>query len=67
MALEEQYQKFVKEIGKDMQLFMSLLDRAFAPDIRMAFEGSVDLAKSCGVQVDEILDSKEKITSYFMD
>lgn len=67
MALEEQYQKFVKEIGKDMQLFMSLLDRAFAPDIRMAFEGSVDLAKSCGVPVDEILDSKEKIISYFMD
>ena len=46
---------------------MELLDRAFAPDIRIAFEGSIDLAKSCGVPVDEILDSKEKIASFFMD
>lgn len=65
--LQEQYQKFVDEIGKDMQLFMDLLDRAFAPDVRIAFEDSVDLAKSCGVSMDEILDSKEKITSYFTD
>lgn len=64
--LQEQYQKFVNEIGKDMQLFMCLLDKAFVPDIRMAFEGSVDLAKSCGVPLDEILNNKEKITSYFM-
>ncbi len=66
MKLQEQYQKFVNEIGKDMQLFMCLLDKAFVPDIRMAFEGSVDLAKSCGVPLDEILNNKEKITSYFM-
>ena len=65
--LQERYQKFVNEIGKNMQLFMKLLDRAFAPDIRMAFEKSVTLAKSCSVPVDEILDSKEKITSYFKD
>lgn len=64
--LQEQYQKFVNEIGKNMQLFMCLLDKAFVPDIRMAFEESVDLAKSCGVPLDEILNNKEKITSYFM-
>jgi len=46
MALQEKYQKFVNEIGKDTQLFMNLLDRAFAPDIRRAFQGSVDLAIS---------------------
>ena len=45
---------------------MELLDKAFAPDIRVAFEGSIDLVKSCGVPVDEIVDSK-KIASYFMD
>ena len=49
------------------KLFMELLNRAFAPDIGVAFEGSIDLAKSCGVPVDEILDSKEKIASFFMD
>ena len=67
VSLQDQYQKFVDEIGKDTKQFMELLDRAFAPDIRVAFEGSIDLAKSCGVPVDEILDSKEKIASYFMD
>lgn len=67
VSLQDQYQKFVDEIGKDTKLFMELLNRAFAPDIRVAFEGSIDLAKSCGVPVDEILDSKEKIVSYFMD
>ncbi|WP_270246055.1 hypothetical protein [Coprococcus sp. AM11-30B] len=67
VSLQDQYQEFVDEIGKDTKLFMELLHRAFAPDIRVAFEGSIDLAKSCGVPVDEILDSKEKIASYFMD
>ena len=67
VSLQDQHQKFVDEIGKDTKLFMELLNRAFAPDIRVAFEGSIDLAKSCGVPVDEILDSKEKIASYFMD
>ena len=67
VSLQEQYQEFVDEIGKDTKLFMELLNRAFAPDLRVAFEGSIDLAKSCGVPVDEILDSKEKIASYFMD
>ena len=67
VSLQDQYQKFVDEIGKDTKLFMELLNRAFAPDIRVAFEGSIDLEKSCGVPVDEILDSKEKIASFFMD
>ena len=67
VSLQDQYQEFVDEIGKDTKLFMELLNRAFAPDIRVAFEGSIDWAKSCGVPVDEILDSKEKIASFFMD
>lgn len=67
VSLQDRYQKFVDEIGKDTKLFMELLDKAFVPDIHIAFEGSIDLAKACGVPVDEVLDSKEKITSYFMD
>ena len=65
VSLQDQYQKFVDEIGKDTKLFMELLNRAFAPDIRVAFEGSIDLAKSCGVPVDEILDSKRKNSIVF--
>ena len=66
VSLQEQYQKYIDEMGKDTKLFMELLDRVFAPDIHVVFEGSIDLAKLCGVPVDEILDSKEK-TSYFTD
>lgn len=65
--LNEQYQEFVDEMGKDMQMFMELLDKAFAPDISLAFEGSIELAKSCGVPTEEILDNKDKLTAYFLD
>lgn len=65
--LQNQYKAFLDELTYDMKLFMDILDRAFAPDVRIAFSGSVELAKEMGVPVDEILDSKEKIVSYFMD
>ena len=65
--LSEQYQEFVDEMGKDTQMFMELLDKAFAPDISLAFEGSIELAKSCGVPTEEILDSKDKVTAYFLN
>ena len=54
-------------MGKDMQIFMELLDKAFAPDISLAFEESIELAKSCGVPTDEILDSKDKVAAYFLN
>lgn len=66
-SLNQQYQNLVNVINKDMQEFMVILDKAFAPDIRMAFSGSIELAKTCGVPLEEILDSEEKIESYFMD
>ena len=65
--LQVQYKNCIDELSENMKLFMSIIDRAFAADIRIAFDGSIDLAKQMGVADDEILDSKEKITSYFMD
>lgn len=65
--LQEQYQSFIDELNKDLLLYMSILNRAFAPDIRIAFKGSIDLAKQAGVPQDEILDTQEKIESYFLD
>ena len=66
-SLNEQYQGLIIAINKDMQQFMMILDKAFAPDIRVAFAGSIELARICGVPSAEILDSEEKIRSYFMD
>ncbi len=65
--LMQDYKNFIDELSKDMESFMAILDRAFAPDMRIAFRGSIELAKELGVPEDEILDSKEKIISYFMD
>ena len=65
--LKEQYQEFVDEMGKDTQMFMELLDKAFVPDISLAFEESIELAKSCGVPTDEILVSKDEVAAYFLD
>ena len=42
------------------------MDRAFAPDIRIAFEGSIELARLTGVPYEEILDTPEKIDEYFL-
>lgn len=66
-SLYEKYEEFLRELAKDIVTFMEILERAFAPDVRIAFYGSVDLAKQMGVPSEEILDSKEKIVSYFVD
>ncbi len=65
--LQKKYKEFLNELSDNMTLFMSILDRAFAPDIRIAFEGSIQLAKQMGVPEEEILDTKDKVISYFMD
>jgi len=65
--LNEHYKVYLDNLSENMKLFMSILDRAFAPDIRLAFVGSIELARQIGVPEEEILDTKEKITSYFLD
>ena len=46
---------------------LELLTSAFNPDITEALEGSVALAEYIGVPSEEILDSYDKIVSYFID
>ena len=65
--LDDEYKGFINELNENMKLFMDILERAFSPDISEAFEGSVALAKEMGVPTEEILDTKEKVFSYFMD
>jgi len=65
--LDEQYLKYVNDINESMVLYYSLLEKAFDPDVSIAFDGSIDLAKQIGVPAEEILDTKEKVMSFFMD
>ena len=64
--LSEKYTRFINELIEDINLFFDILESAFAPDIRMAFNGSIELAILSGVPSEEILDSKEKIAGYFL-
>lgn len=65
--LQTQYAEFLVTINEDAKKFITILDKAFVPDISMAFSGSVELANACGVPTEEILDSSEKIRSYFLN
>ena len=64
--LSEKYIRFINELIENINLFFDILESGFAPDIRMAFNGSIELAKISGVPSEEILDSKEKIARYFL-
>lgn len=65
--LDEQYRKFVVELSQAFEEFISILDKAFSPNIEEALNGSIELAKLCGVSNEEILDTKEKAMIYFLD
>ena len=66
-ALQAEYQSFIVGLSENMKHYMAILERAFSPDVRAAFNGSVALAKEVGVPVNEILDTKEKVFAYFVD
>ena len=65
--LDEQYRQFAADIQSTFESFLYIVSNAFSPDLETAFEGSVELAKICGVADDEILDTVEKGRSYFLD
>lgn len=65
--LDEEYKLFVLELSKAFEDFLQILDRAFSVDIEETLNGSIELAKACGVSEDEILDTKEKAYSFFLD
>lgn len=61
-----EYQYYIELLKHNFAVFLELLTSAFDPEIEKAFEGSVVLAKYMGVPTEEILDSHEKIASYFL-
>lgn len=65
--IEEDYAMLIGELQVNMLAYVELLSRAFHPDPQEALDGSVALAKSLGISQCEILDSAEKIDSYFLD
>ena len=64
--LQADFDAFRAELDKEYEKFNSLLDHAFASNIRSRLKGSVELALTAGVSPDEVLDSVEKIDEFFM-
>lgn len=65
--LAAQYQSILEKLDRSMSDYLGLLEKAFAPDVQIAFIGSVELAAELGVASEEILDSEEKVDAYFLD
>ena len=66
-ALVADYQQYIERLNKCYAEYMELLAGVFDPDIDKAFKGSIELAKHMGVPDEEILNTYDKIVSYFMD
>ncbi len=65
--LAAHYQQQIDMLNQELEVYMVLLNQAFAADIKKSFYGSIKLACYVGVANEEILKSKEEIDHYFMD
>ncbi|QOD43267.1 hypothetical protein [Clavibacter zhangzhiyongii] len=65
--LADEHQDLIDELDVSMSACLRVLERAFSPDVEAALLGSVELARSVGVETELILDSEEKVRSYFLD
>ena len=65
--LASEFEEVIAQLGWGFSSYLAVLDRAFAPDPESALLGSVELAQKLGVPMEQILDSDEKISSYFLD
>lgn len=64
--LSIKYTRCINELSRNMQLYLDILENAFSPDAETAFNGSINLCVELGVPMEEILDTKEKIDTYFL-
>lgn len=65
--LSSEHQELIDTLDASMSRYLDVLQRAFSPDVKIALQGSVDLALDLGVASVEILDSEEKVLAYFLD
>lgn len=65
LTLSKEYDQYIQLLDKNMAAYLNVLNAAFSPDIKAAFKGSIVLAKSMGVESDEILSDLDSVDSYF--
>ncbi|GAA1119769.1 hypothetical protein [Nesterenkonia jeotgali] len=65
--LASEQQELLEALESTLTDYIDLLERAFSPDVEIALAGSVELAVELGVDSEDVLDSQEKVSAYFLD
>lgn len=65
--LDNQYAQYIEILNKELLNYLEIIEQLYSYNVMVAFDGSVKLAKSMGIPAEEILDTKEKISSFFLD
>ncbi len=65
--LNAQYKAYKKALQNQTDVFNDLIANAFNESFEQRLKNSVSLARKSGVSEEKILDSQEKIDSFFMD
>ncbi len=66
MELERKYNDYIEQLQEESDEFNNLIENAFSEDFEDMLKDSVSLARKAGVDEDKILNSKDKIDSFFM-
>jgi len=66
-TLAAKFEAYKADLRADSNRFNELIEKAFDPDFSSSLRNSVELAKAAGVPQEEILDSTDKIDSFFLD
>lgn len=65
--LSAKFETYKAELKADSDRFNELVSKAFKPDFASSLRNSVELAIAAGVPQEEVLDSVDKIDSFFLD
>ncbi|MDO5335129.1 MAG: hypothetical protein Q4F23_03555 [Coriobacteriia bacterium] len=65
--LDDEYAACIFSLRENMSLYISLLGKAFSPNVASAFSGSIALATSLNVPDDEILHTREEVDDFFLN
>ena len=63
--LENEFELHNHQLQREIKAYYKPLGKAFSPDHSIAFQESIELAVSCGVDEVDILKNEEEIDNYF--
>lgn len=65
--LSQEHEVLVDNLAASLTNYLAVIERSFSPDIGIALLGSIELALELGVLPEQVLDSPDKMQSYFLD